>query len=79
MGYGTAGHFPGRLDAAADDGAARGVDAEGGADDGERDGQADAERGPHVRRRLREEPPEVDALTATSQLEKFHRERETSF
>ena len=69
MGCGTLEHFPGRLDAAADDGAARGVDAEGGADDGERDGETDAERGPHVRRRLGEEPAEVDALTAASQLE----------
>ena len=67
---GTVEHLPGRLDASAEDGAARGVDAECGADDGERDGQADAERGPHVRRRLREEPAEVDALAATSQLKK---------
>ena len=65
------GHFPGRLDAAADDGASGGVDAERGADDGERDREADAERGPHVRRRLRQEPPEVDALATTRQLKSF--------
>ena len=65
------GHFPGRLDAAADDGASGGVDAERGADDGERDREADAERGPHVRGRLRQEPPEVDALATTRQLKSF--------
>ena len=59
---------PGRLDAAAEDGAARGVDAEGGADDGERDGKPDAERRPHVRRRLGEEPAKVDAFPPTGEL-----------
>ena len=60
---------PWRLDAAADDGAAGGVDAEGGAHHRERDGEADAQRGPHVRRRLGEEPAEVDALATTRQLQ----------
>ena len=68
MGDWTVEHLPGRLDASAEDGAARGVDAEGGADDGERDGKPDAERRPHVRRRLGEEPAKVDAFPPTGEL-----------
>ena len=59
---------PGRLDAAADDRTASGVDTEGCAHDGERHGQPDAKRCPHVWRGLREEPAEINSLSSAREL-----------
>ena len=58
---------PGGLDSTADDGHAGRVDAEGSAHDAQRDGEADAKRGPHVGRRLGEVPADADAFAAASQ------------
>ena len=55
---------PGSLDAAAHDGGAGGVDAEGGAHHGEGDGEADPDTGPHVGRGLAQEPAEVQPLSS---------------
>lgn len=61
------GFDPGSFDTSADNGGASRVNAQSGANHGQGDREADAQRGPHVGRGLCQKPSDAQSFTTTSQ------------
>lgn len=64
-----------RFHTPSDDAHARRVDAQRSSDDGQRDGERYAQYGPHVRRRVGQEPSDADLLAFAGQQVEHHNGR----